>query len=133
MYKEENRLKNIVEEFPWEEWGKFPNPSQYGTSLRLIFRKILSKSNRPGVYQVRDKNTHEWILFGEGGSLEVRMGSLLPQSDGGVGTRRNSSKRKDISKNINDREYRVLYTETKEEAKEIDSFLKSLKLHRFNT
>ena len=133
MNKEKNKLKNIVEEYQWEEWGKFPNPSYYGASLRLIFRKILSKSNEPGVYQVRDKNTHEWILFGEAGSLEVRMGSLLPQSNGGVGTRNNSDKREDISNNIDDREFRVLYTETKEKAKEIDTFLKSLKLHKFNT
>ena len=136
MSKEEkNKLKKIVGKYPWTQWESFPNPADYGFSLRLVFRKILSKANscRPGVYQVRDKNTDEWILFGEGGCLEIRMGSLLPQSKGGTGRRRNSDKREDIWENINDREYRVLYSKTKEEAEEMDAFLKSLKIHKFNT
>ena len=136
MSKEEkNKLKKIVEKYPWTQWESFPNPADYGFSLRLVFREILSKANScsSGVYQVRDKNTDEWILFGEGGCLEIRMGSLLPQSAGGTGTRDNSDKREDIWQNIHNREYRVLYTKTKEKAEEIDTFLKSLKIHKFNT
>ena len=116
MSKEEkNKLKKIVEKYPWTQWKLFPNPADYGFSLRLVFREILSKANScsSGVYQVRDKNTDEWILFCEGGCLEIRMGSLLPQSAGGTGTRNNSDKREDIWQNINNREYRVLYTKTK--------------------
>ncbi len=130
-----------IEKYPWTEWEPFPNPfsdsfdnlKQFG-SLRLILRDIiLKKPQSPGVYQLRNKKTKEFVLFGEGTILFDRMGSLLPREAGGRGNRNNFDKREYVGKNLNDIEFRIHYTKTKKEAKKIDNFLKSLKIHIYNT
>ena len=133
-----------IEEYPWTKWKTFPNPVDYAISLRLVFRKILFNPCSPGVYQLRNKKTmrftqkrkknpYKFILFGEGKILYDRMGSLLPRERGGVGSRNNKAKREYVWENLKDIEYRVLCTDTKKEAVEIDTFFKSLKIHKFNT
>ena len=130
-----------IEKYPWTEWEPFPNPfsdsfdnlKQFG-SLRLRLRDIvLKKPKSPGVYQLRNKKTKEFVLFGEGAILFERMCSLLPHEAGGRGNRNNFKKREYVKKNLNEIEFRILHTKTKKEAKKIDNILKSLKIHIFNT
>jgi len=130
-----------IEKYTWTKWETFPNPfsnsyhnfKQFG-SLRLIFRDlVLKKPQSPGVYQLRNKKTKEFVLFGEGKILFDRMGSLLPREAGGRGNRNNFEKREYVKKNLNNIEFRIHYTETKKEAKKIDNFFKSLKIHIYNT
>ena len=107
----------------WSVWMKFPTP----TEIRRI--NVL---NLCGVYQLRNRRTDEFVLFGIAGRLRVRMKSLMP-APYGTGTRKNESKRKYVLENHHNLEFRVCYTPTKEKAREIENELKKMCRHIFNT
>lgn len=86
----------------------------------------------PGVYQVQNYETAEYILFGESVTAQKRMKSLYPQPHG-TGKRNNSAKREYVLANYKILHYRTCETTSKEEAVKIDRYLKSLNIHRFNT
>jgi hypothetical protein len=85
-----------------------------------------------GVYQIRNKKLDEFILFGESINCRRRMKSLFPKPFG-TGTRNNENKRNYVLAFWIDLEYRTAKTNTKTEAVAIDSYLKSLNIHKFNT
>ncbi len=86
----------------------------------------------PGVYQIKNPKTKEFIQFGESVTCQKRMKSFFPKPYG-TGTRNNESKRIYILNNWKDLQYRTLKAGSKEEAVLIDRFLKSLNIHKFNT
>ncbi|OJU27694.1 MAG: hypothetical protein BGN92_05415 [Sphingobacteriales bacterium 41-5] len=110
-------------ELNWSGWKKIPAPE--------VCRQIEGPTGC-GVYQIKNRKTGEFILFGESKTCLKRMKSFFPKPYG-TGTRNNESKREYILANWPDLEYRTLETETKEDAVKIDRYLKSLKLHKFNT
>lgn len=112
-----------MEELAWTAWKKIPSPE----NCRLI-----DGPKGPGVYQIRNRLTAEFIQFGESVNCQKRMKSLFPKPFG-TGTRNNEQKRIYILNNWQVLEYRTVQTATKEEAFMIDRFLKSLNIHKFNT
>jgi hypothetical protein len=79
----------------WSKWRRFPDPEGEG---------YISAPFGPGVYELRNANTDEMVLFGKGKRCAARMGSLLP--DGG-GTRNNDKKRAYVLAHLPDVEYRT--------------------------
>lgn len=114
---------NIDKKYDWVEWRPFPNPERHD----FIYAPFGF-----GVYQLRNKITGQYILFGEGKNLAYRMSSLLP-SPYGQGKRVNKKKREYVWKNIGDIEYRTVVCGDKKEAQRIQKELKRMKNHRFNT
>ena len=114
---------NDIEQFEWSEWRPFPDPTKKG---------ILVSPLGPGLYQLKNKRTGEFVLFGIGGHLSQRITSLLPKPYG-VGTRRNEEKREYVWKNIKDIEYRTISTFTREESIKIEKLIKRMNIHLFNT
>ena len=108
---------------PWSNWKAMPSPENC---------KNIEGPEGPGVYQIRNKKTDEYIQFGESGTCQERMKSLFPKPYG-VGTRNNEDKRIYILNNWRDLDYRTAKTDSKSEAVVIDRYLKSLKIHKFNT
>jgi hypothetical protein len=106
-----------------------PSPE---TCRQIEGPKNIEGKDCPGVYQIRNKKTQEFIQFGESKNLIKRMKSFFPKPYG-TGTRNNVEKRKYILENWKVLQYRTISTDTKEEAVKIDHFLKSLNIHRYNT
>ncbi len=107
----------------WNEWKAFPNPKK---------REYLYAPFGPGVYQLRNKETGEFVLFGTGGHLALRMTSLLPEPYG-AGTRHNAGKREYVWKHIEKVEYRTIAFPSKETAKSFESLVKGKEDYLFNT
>jgi hypothetical protein len=107
----------------WSTWLRMPKPE----SLKNI---VAPKG--PGVYQVQNRITGEKVLFGISGTLQKRMRSLMP-APFGSGTRNNSDKRDYVLENHQDLDYRFCRTATREKAAEIESTLKWVDDHIFNT
>lgn len=107
----------------WSEWKSMPAPE----SCRTI-----EGPTEAGVYQIRNKQTNEFIQFGIGGECRKRMKSLFPEPYG-TGRRNNQNKRLYILNNWMNLEYRTLGTSTRNEAKQVENKLKALKNHLFNT
>jgi hypothetical protein len=112
-----------LEQYEWSEWRPFPHPHQQG---------ILVSPFGFGVYQLRNINNDEFIMFGRGDHLSYRMSSILPKPYG-VGTRNNESKRVYVMENINDIEYRSISCISHEECVRIEKEIKNLNIHKFNT
>lgn len=106
----------------WSDWSPFPNP-QKGEYLYAPFG--------PGVYQLRNRKTDEFVLFGQGDNVAFRMSSLLPEPYG-AGFRKNAKKREYVWKYIDDIEYRTIALEP-EKIKAFEEFIKKKKCHIFNT
>lgn len=107
----------------WSNWTAMPSPERC---------KQIEGPECSGVYQVRNKRTEEFILFGESVTCRKRMRSLFPKPYG-TGTRNNENKRNYVLANWQDLEYRTVETQTKADAVIIDRYLKSLVNHKFNT
>jgi len=103
----------------WSEWRNFPNP-QKKDSICAPFG--------PGVYQLRNKKTGEFILFGQSKNVAHRMTSLLPN---GSGTRKNTKKSLYVGSNLNDVEYRTIAFKTEDEAKEFETYVKQQETYIF--
>lgn len=107
----------------WCDWKPMPAPSECRT---------IKGPEGPGVYQIRNKKTGQFIQFGESKTCRERMKSFFPKPYG-TGTRNNEKKREYILTNWKVLEYRTCPTNSKEEAVQIDRKLKSLNNHLFNT
>lgn len=107
----------------WSRWLKFPDP-RFGGYLNAPFG--------PGVYQLRNTNTNELVLFGRGKNLAYRMSSLLPNPLGG-GTRKNEEKKEYVFRNLKDIEYRTKACSTKEDAVSEERLLRSKYIYVFST
>lgn len=107
----------------WSEWMKFPDPRK---------GEYLYAPYGCGVYQLRNFETGENILFGRGKHLAQRISSLLP-SPYGSGTRKNSNKRLYVFEKLNKIEYRTISFTNENEAKAFERVLKQSKEHIFNT
>lgn len=107
----------------WSEWMKFPDPRK---------GEYLYAPYGCGVYQLRNFETREKILFGRGKHLAQRISSLLP-SPYGCGTRKNSKKRLYVFEKLNKIEYRTISFTNENEAKAFERVLKQSKKHIFNT
>lgn len=110
--------------FDWSEWRAFPDPRSGG---------YLYAPFGPGVYELRNKTTNEFVLFGKSVHVAKRMASLLP-APLGSGTRNNSPKREYVLAHLPDIEYRTKACSSHDEAKAEESLLKKNRhLYRFNT
>lgn len=107
----------------WTEWKPMPAPDDC---------RNIEGPEDCGVYQIRNKETGQFIQFGESKTCRERMKSFFPKPYG-KGTRNNEAKRIYILENWKNLEYRTCATVSKEEAVKIDRHLKSLNIHLFNT
>jgi hypothetical protein len=107
----------------WTEWKPMPTPADC--------RKIEGPEGY-GVYQIRNKQTEQFIQFGESMNCRRRMKSFFPKPYG-TGTRDNEDKRNYVLDNWKNLEYRTCATVSKAEAVQIDRDLKALNIHLFNT
>lgn len=112
-----------IEHYPWTDWKAFPDPRK---------REYLTAPFGAGVYQLRNKQSFEYILFGKGKHLAERMTSLLPKPFG-CGTRNNDFKREYVLKNLENIEYRTVSLITEEDMQICEDLLKKKKLHKFNS
>ena len=96
----------------WSEWMKFPDQRK---------GEYLYAPYGCGVYQLRNFETGEKILFGRGKHLAQRISSLLP-SPYGSGTRKNSNKRLYVFEKLNKIEYRQFHSRTKTKLKRLKEF-----------
>lgn len=103
----------------WSKWEKFPNPLQ---------GEYLNAPIGPGVYQLRDKQTGEFILFGKSKNVAHRMTSLLPN---GSGTRKNTKKSDYVGKDPNSVEYRTIAFVTEQETTEFETYVKHQQTYIF--
>jgi hypothetical protein len=113
----------IMEELNWKNWKQMPSPENC---------RNIDGPEGPGVYQIRNRKTKEFIQFGESKTCQERIKSFFPKPFG-KGTRNNEYKRNYILANWKDLDYRTISVESKKEAIEIDKYLKSLNIHKFNT
>ena len=107
----------------WSEWLQFPNPEK---------KEYLYAPFGPGVYQLRNRKTGQYVLFGTGGNLAYRMSSLLPEPYG-EGTRVNLDKSEYVWDNIDDIEYRTIALDSLEMTKSFERFVKKQKCYILNT
>jgi len=107
----------------WSAWRPFPDPRRGDSLVAPI---------GPGVYEVRNKRTGEFILFGIGRSVANRMTSLLPAPWGTAG-RNNAAKRRYVLSQIRHLEHRTRATRTRADAAAVERKLKSSKKYRFRT
>ena len=107
----------------WDKWQLMPSPENC--------RNIAGPKNS-GVYQIRNKNTRELILFGIGEECQKRMKSLFP-APYGTGTRNNEYKRKYILEHWENLEFRTMETDGIETTKSVEHLLIARINHLFNT
>ena len=107
----------------WSRWLAFPDPGKSG---------YLSAPFGPGVYEVRNRQTRELVLFGHGKNLAYRMSSLLPASFG-AGTRKNARKREYVLTHLANIEYRTKACTSKKEAKNEERALRDKNSYIFQT
>ena len=117
----------------WTNWKSLPNPYKSNSSFRSLIMKAVRNPSYPGVYQLKNNDTGEYVLFGVGIKVGERMCSLIPKEYGGVGRRNNHYKREYVWKNIEHIQFRTITTESRNEALEIERFLKHQNIHIFNT
>lgn len=107
----------------WSRWRPFPDPRIGG---------YLSAPFGPGVYELRNRNTSERILFGQGGNTAFRMSSLLPKPHG-MGERSNKHKRKYVWDHLHHIEYRSKACADTNEARDEERDLKKRYAYLFPT
>jgi hypothetical protein len=112
-----------IEKLNWSKWKQMPAPEEC---------EAIEGPEGSGVYQIINRKTKQLIQFGESKTCQERMKSFFPKPFG-KGTRNNENKRQYILENWKNLDYRTITTNSKEEAVTIDRFLKSLKIHMFNT
>lgn len=98
----------------WSEWRQFPDPRRCGYLIAPL---------GPGLYELRNKETGELVLFGSGKNVACRMSSLLPPPLG-QGTRDNARKRDYVLQQLDLIEYRTMACETESDAKAEESRLR---------
>lgn len=112
-----------MDKYKWSKWNDFPNPEENGTLIAPYGK---------GIYQLKNKKTNEFILFGCGNNVAYRMSSLLPKPFG-QGTRNNEEKRLYVLKNIGDIVYRTLALTDSVEMKRIEKVVKNQETYIYGT
>lgn len=107
----------------WSEWLQFPNPEK---------KEYLYAPFGPGVYQLRNRKTGQYVLYGESKNVAFRMSSLLPYPHG-AGTRNKSAKRNYVWDNIDYIEYRTIALDSKEMAEDFEDFVEMQERYIYNT
>ena len=107
----------------WSSWQPFPDP-EVGGYLFAPFGY--------GVYELRNRETGELVLYGRSKNVASRMSSLLPNPPGS-GTRNNQRKRKYVSDNICKIEYRTKACTDEAGTKEAEKRMRDLNLYIFRT
>jgi excinuclease UvrABC nuclease subunit len=107
----------------WTEWKPFPEPNQ----IRMI-----QAPQGPGVYELKNQETHEYVLVGISVNIKRRMKSLMPPPYG-VGRRNNFMKREYVLDNYHDIVYRTLSTPSRQEAKDFEKTLLFSGKYIYNT
>ena len=103
-----NEVTNMNVAGRWSPWKAFPDPRE---------RAYLYAPFGPGVYELRNPQTGELVLFGSSKNLAYRMASLLPEPFG-AGYRRNSDKQEFVLKHLTNIEYRTIACTSNTQAKE---------------
>ena len=116
-------MGDSVEDWEWSQWLPFPDPKDQG---------ILMAPFGPGLYQLRNTETGEYVLFGKGKNLAYRMTSLLPLPFG-QGTRNNNHKREYVLKNLINIKYRTVPLENTLKIKTFELELKNSQQYIFNS
>ncbi len=111
-----------IEEINWSEWKSFPNP-QMGNNLCAPFAY--------GIYQLKNRDTGEFILFGRGNNCAHRMSSLLPKPIGASG-RNAEDKKKYVQDNLSLIDYRTIPFLDRSEMIKTENRIKALNIHKFN-
>lgn len=104
------------------DWKKLPNP---------LKGEFLSVPISPGVYQIRNRLTGEYVLFGRGENLAYRFCSLFLKELYGKGTRKNVKKINFVGQNLENLEYRFMPKDSVNGAKEIEREVKEQYNHLF--
>ena len=107
----------------WSEWKPFPVPDQ--------IRRITAPLG-PGVYELKNHETGEYILVGISINIRNRMKSLMPPPYG-VGRRNNYMKRQYVLDNYQDIVYRTVSTADRVEAEDIERSLLYSSKYIYNT
>ena len=107
----------------WSSWRAFPDPRE---------RAYLCAPFGPGVYELRNAQTGELVLFGSGKNLAYRMASLLPKPYGS-GHRSNADKRKFVLAHLASIEYRTKACSSDVEARKEESELPRTNSYIFPT
>jgi hypothetical protein len=115
-------MRDVLDHKKWTKWKSFPDPRK----LEYLFAPVGC-----GVYQLVNRLTKEFVLFGRGKNLAFRMTSLLP-TPLGQGTRDKKEKRDYILAHLENIEYRTLPFFDEHEAKDFEKRLKALNIHIFN-
>ena len=116
-------MNNPVENWEWSEWLPFPDPRNRG---------ILKAPYGPGLYQLKNVDSGEYILFGKGKNLAYRMSSILP-APLGQGTRNNKNKREYVLQNLKYIQYRTLGLSDSSSLKELELELRNCQEYRFKS
>lgn len=106
----------------WSQWLPFPDPKNRG---------ILCAPFGPGVYQLRNKKTKEFVLFGQGENVSERMTSLLPDQVNS-NNRHNEGKKSYVCDNLRDIEYRTIALDDKEDAEDFEKYVKQQEKYIYN-
>lgn len=107
----------------WSDWKSFPDPRK---------GEYINAPLGSGVYQLRNKKTNGYVLFGTSKHLAHRMTSLLPKPHG-AGTRNNEDKQNYVLSNIQDIEYRTISFINNDDAKRFETYIKFVEQYLFNT
>jgi len=116
-------MSETLENKEWTEWKSFPDPRN---------KEYLYAPFGFGVYQLRNKITNKYVLFGSGNNCAIRMTSLLPEPFG-AGTRKNVDKRNYVLENLKDIEYRTIAFSDEASMKQFEQKLKECYCHLYNT
>ena len=112
-----------LEKYNWSEWLPFPDPRK-GEMLTAPFGC--------GLYQLKNTENNELILFGTGKNCAYRMSSLFPIPLG-RGTRNNSTKRDYLLDNVSTIVYRTISFLNEYDMKSCENQIKQLHIHKYNT
>ena len=74
-------MHSDIEKYDWTEWRKFPDPRK---------GELLCAPYGMGLYQIRNSESGEFIMFGIGKNCALRMTSILPEPLG-QGRRNNTA------------------------------------------
>lgn len=114
--------KELYQSNQWSQWLPFPDPKNRG---------ILWAPFGPGVYQLRNKKTNKFVLFGQGKNVSERMTSLLPNQVNS-NKRRSEVKKRYVHENLRDIEYRTIALDDKDDAVDFEKYVKQQEKYIYN-
>ncbi len=99
----------------WTKFRTFPNPQK---------EEYIYAPFGYGVYELYDRNTDQFVLFGRSKNVAARMASLLK---GGSGNRNNQEKIEYVTRNLNNIVYRTKACKNEKESKREEAKLRECK------